>query len=392
MSDQSVLEHEAVFKDIKIVDADTHVSEVHDLWTSRAPASLRARVPQVKMHDGIRQWVIDGDKPMGVKNAVSSIAKDGSKAIGLGFREWHIPEVFSGAYDIKARVAYMDQNGFHAQIAYPNVLGFGGQAAAKLDPELRLACTQIFNDAMAEMQADSGQRIFPMALIPWWDVKLAVAEIERCHGMGLRGVNTNTDPHTSGLPPLSEKYWDPMWEACSGLNLPVNFHIGASDESMSWFGAGNWPNHNENEWFAFSSAMLFMGNGRVLANIIVSRFLERWPNLKMVSVESGVGWIPFFLEALEYQMKECGVSYKVSPAEIFQRQMYACTWFEKRDLVASSRSLGIDNVLFETDFPHPTCLYPGPREYVASAAKDFTFDERKKVFGGNAARIYNLPV
>lgn len=392
MNNTSAFAVPEVFKDIKIVDADTHVSEAQDLWTSRAPAHLKDRVPQVKVQDGVKQWVIDGNKSMGVKNAVSAIGKNGMKSEGLGFRDWHIPEVYPAAHDVKSRIAYMDQNGIHAQIAYPNVLGFGGQAAAKLDPELRLVCTQIFNDASAEMQEQSDNRIFPMALVPWWDVKLAVAEIQRCHNMGLRGINTNTDPHTAGLPSLGETYWDPMWEICSGLNLPVNFHIGASDESMSWFGAGNWPMHNENEWFAYSSALMFIGNSRVLANIIISRFLERWPNLKMVSVESAVGWIPSFLEALEYQMNEMNIKYKVPPFEIFQRQMYACSWFEKRDLVTSARSLGVDNVLFETDFPHPTCLYPDPLTQVTSAAKGFTFDERQKVFGGNAARIYNIPV
>ena len=73
----------------------------------------------------------------------------------------------------------MDATGITAQIVYPNILGFGGQNAVKVDDELRLASVEIFNDAMAEMQADSGQRMFPMALLPWWDVKLAVKEIER---------------------------------------------------------------------------------------------------------------------------------------------------------------------------------------------------------------------
>jgi len=101
----------------------------------------------------------------------------------------------------------------------------------------------------------------------------------------------------------------------------------------------------------------FFGNARVLTNIIVSLFLERFPKLKIVSVENGVGWVPFMLETLEYQMQEARIKYTIPPFELFRRQIYACSWFERRNFPASARMLGVDNVLFETDFPHPTCLY-----------------------------------
>jgi predicted TIM-barrel fold metal-dependent hydrolase len=310
----------------------------------------------------------------------------------MGFKDWQIPDVMPASYDTKARVQFMDDHGFKAQIMYPNVLGFAGQAAARLDPELRLVSTQIYNDAMAEMQADSGNRLFPMALIPWWDVKLAVAEVERCHKMGFRGINTNTDPHDHGLPELGDTYWDPLWEVCTGYNLPINFHIGASDESMTWFGTGSLPSFDLARKVAYGSTMLFLSNARVLVNIMLSRFLERWPDLKMVSVESGVGWIPFILEAISYQMSEAGIKPKLSPKEIFQRQMYASSWFEREDLIHNARLVGVDNVMFETDFPHPTCLYPNPLGYMAETAAKFTLEERQKIFGGNAARVYNIPV
>lgn len=380
-----------IFSGIKLVDVDTHVSEWPDLWTSRAPASLRDRMPQIVDVNGKPGWVIDG-KPLGmIGTAISAIKNDGSKALGMGFRRWVHADVHHGAYDAKARVAYMDQEGFQAQIAYGNILGFGGQNAARLDAELRLASTQIFNDAMAELQAESGNRVFPMALLPWWDVKLAVAEAERCAKMGMRGVNTNSDPHTVGLPPLGDPHWDPLWEACSSLGLPVNFHVGASDESMTWFSGGAWPSHSLDTRFGFGSVMLFISNARVIANILFSGFLERFPKLNIVSVESGVGWVPFVLEAVAYQMAECGVKTSLTPLEIFQRQIYACTWFERRDLVNNVRSLGVDNVMFETDFPHPTCLYPDPLQYMRDTAAQFSLEERRKVFGGTAARLYNLP-
>src|SRR5205814_2281832 len=98
---------------------------------------------------------------------------------------------------------------------------------------------------------------------------------------------------------------------CSDKSMPMNFHIGASDESMSWYAAGIWPGHDENIQLAYGSAMVILANQRVLANIFLSRFLERWPALKIVSVESGAGWIPWLLEAVEYQMLEAGMKPKL---------------------------------------------------------------------------------
>lgn len=382
----------AALSGIPIIDADTHVTETHDLWLSRAPAAFRDRVPQVRLFNGALHWIIDGDKSLGSAFPSSAIRKDGSKAVGAELFGWKIEDVHPGSYEVKQRLAYMDAAGIAAQIAYPNILGFGGQKASVVDAELRLVVTQIYNDAMAEMQAASEGRIYPMALMPWWDVKQAVAETERCHKMGLRGINTNSDPNDHGMADLSDPYWYPLWELCSALDLPVNFHIGASDSAVNWIGPGVWPSHNADAQLAVWSSMLFIGNSRVIANIIISLFLERFPKLKIVSVESGIGWLPFMLETLEYQMREANIKFTVPPFELFRRQIYACSWFERRNFAASARMLGVDNVMFETDFPHPTCLYPDALGYLAAAAGEFTVDERRKVFGANAARVYHIPL
>jgi predicted TIM-barrel fold metal-dependent hydrolase len=380
-----------VLRGVRVVDADTHITEWEDLWLSRAPAKYKDRVPQKKVIDGQRMWVMDGNTPIGSDSAISAIRKDGSKSQGFEFQDWGIPDVTPGSYDVKARVRYMDESGIQAQIGYPNLLGFGGQKSNAVDPDLRLTTTRIYNEAMAEMQADSGDRIFPMALLPWWDIKEATAEAKRCAAMGLRGVNINSDPQMHGLPHLGEAHWNPLWEVCVDGDLPVNFHIGASDASMAFGGVGHWFEPRSNQVLAFSSVVLFTSNVRVLTNIFLSGWLERFPTLKIVSVESGVGWLPFMLEAMEYEMLETGVKFSATPHEIFQRQIYGCSWFEKKGIVHDTRRLGVDNVMFETDYPHPTCLYPDPLQFLADTAAEFTPEERVKVFGGNAARVYNLP-
>ena len=184
---------------IKIIDADTHLTEPHDMWVKRAPAAIRDRVPQVKMLDGIRSWVIDGDKSIGTgAHPNSSVLKQGGKVRDLDkFLKLQFEDVHAGSSDVKERLKVMDEAGIYAQIVYPNILGFGGQASAKVDPELRLATVQIYNDAMAELQQESGQRLFPMALLPWWNMKEAVKETERCIAMGMKAL-ANVEAFVNG--------------------------------------------------------------------------------------------------------------------------------------------------------------------------------------------------
>lgn len=396
---EAVKVREECFGSHKVIDVDTHLSEPHDLWTSRAPQSIRDRVPQVKMHQGKMSWVIDGDKCIGEGAApASTILPDGTRSKGMGFTKFTMADVHPASSEVKARVAMMKSCGISAQIVYPNILGFGGQNAVLVEPGLRLECTRIFNDAMAEMQVDSGQSIFPMALLPWWDVRLAVEEIQRIHANGLRGVNINSDPHTcegpdgNNLPDLSDPHWDPLWEACAALKMPVNFHIGGSEQSMDWYGQQGWPSMSADKRAGLGGAMLFFNNGRVLGNLIYSGLLDRHPDIKFVSVESGIGWIPFLLEALDHQYAEVSGSQglQMLPSEYFRRNFFACFWFERRNLGEMIKSVGVDNVLFETDFPHPTCLYPV--DNVIDALSGLTFDEQGKVLSGNAARLYDIKI
>lgn len=389
---------------IKVIDIDTHISEPLDLWTSRATPKYRDRVPQMRMLDGQWVWTIDGDRSMGVGSAASVIYRDGTKAAGIEFTDWQVDEVHPGCSRTEDRLRFMDENGIWAQIVYPNVLGFAGQGRAPMgaprrepvDADLRLVSTQIYNDAMAEMQAESGGRLLPMALLPWWNIELAVVEAERCRAMGMRGVNINSDPQLHGLQDLSGDYWTPLWELCSDTGLPVNFHIGASDSTMSWYGETPWPSLAPEEKLAVGGTMMFISNAKVILNLIASGLLERFPKLNFVSVESGIGWIPFILETLEYSLAESGAGrldkLSMSPWEYFRRQIYASFWFEGRDTAAAIRRLGVDNVMFETDFPHPICLYPRPLEQARKGLGDLTYEERRKVLSTNAARVYGIPL
>jgi predicted TIM-barrel fold metal-dependent hydrolase len=221
-----------------------------------------------------------------------------------------------------------------------------------------------------------------------------VREAQRSESLGLRGVNLTADPQDVGAPDLANRAWDPLWEACSALRMPVHFHIGASLTTMNYFGTYPWDSHDDDTKLAIGGTLLFIGNARVVVNIICSGMLDRFPELKIVSVESGAGWVPFILEALDYEMSENAPAARQAlsllPSEYFKRQMYATVWFERNNLAAIVASVGEDNVMFETDFPHPTCLYPDPLKTAAENMRELSPAVQRKILGETAAKLYRL--
>ncbi|MHB1582421.1 MAG: amidohydrolase family protein [Acidimicrobiales bacterium] len=382
---------------VPVIDADTHYTEPHDLWRSRAPAAYADRLPQVHEIDGQPCWVVDG-VTLGRAGASGVIDREGRKVPGTGFMRWRIEDVHPGAHSVPDRLAMMDEQGIAAQVVYPNTVGFGGQRFGSVgDPALRRLAVEIYNDAMAELQASSGDRLFPMGILPFWDLELAVAEIDRVHRLGLRGLNTTSAPHEHGLPDLGDRHWDPVWEAACDLGLPVNFHIGASESAMAWFGSTPWPSLHDDGKLGLGSALIYLHNAGVIGNLIYAGVLERFPTLQVVSVESGVGWIPFLLHALDYQIGEMApgaMDYlSMPPSDYFRRQMHSCFWFERHGLAEAAAVVGWDHLMFETDYPHPTCTYPDGLQVAEEALAGIGDPAaRRAIMGGNASRLYRIPL
>ena len=371
-----------------VVDVDSHWTEPPDLWTSRAPAKLRDRVLRVKRNDdGLEQWVIEDGQVMG-SVGYCSIRPDGSKTQASIAMD-SFDEVHPGAIDVEPRLAYMDEHGLSIQIVYPNILGFAGNLLMRVEDEAhRRFCATAYNDAAAEMQRTSGDRLYPQAMLPFWDVPEAIRELERCQDeLGLTGVVLTDCTDDWGLPPLGDRHWDPLWDALQSRGMPVNFHIGGgSGPTKLW---GPYPPARA---FAALSTMAQMGNLVCITNLIFSGVLDRFPSLKFVSVESGIGWLPFLIESLEYQYDENGVSdLALRPREYFQRQIYGSYWFEK-DPRNAIEALGEDNLMFETDFPHATCLYPGVQETLQRSLEGIETRVQRKLLYETAARVYQIPV
>jgi predicted TIM-barrel fold metal-dependent hydrolase len=255
-------------------------------------------------------------------------------------------------------------------------------------------CVGIYNDALAEPQEESGNRLLGMPVLPAWNIDECVREAERIAGLGLRGINMTSDPQDLGSPDLANRAWDPLWDVCDDLKLPVHFHIGASLTAMNFYGEYFWESQHEYVKPAIGGSLLFVNNARVVINTALCGIFDRHPGLKFVSVESGVGWVPFILETVDYEVAE-NVPQQFAelprkPSEYFKEHWYATYWFEQNqgNLQGLMDSVGEDNILFETDFPHPTCLYPKPLDTIADKMSTLRPETRRKVLGENAAKLY----
>jgi uncharacterized protein len=382
---------------LAVLDADSHITDVDDLWTKRAPAKYKDDILHVEQIDGRPTWVVEG-RALGKAGGGSTIDKAGKKhPFQESMIEWDFARTHEAAWDVGARIEILDESGIQHQVLYPNSLGLGGQAIGDVkDPVLQRLCLEIFNDTRAEMQHDTNNRLLPMPILPSWDVEGCVREAQRVADMGLRGVNMCSDPQDLGSPDLANRAWDPLWEVCEDLELPVHFHIGASLTAMNFYGQYFWESQHEYVKPAVGGSMLFIGNARVVINTIFSGLFDRFPKLKMVSVESGIGWVPFILETMDWELPENAPAQAAQlghkPSEYFKRNWYGTTWFETGlgDLQGVVDKVGEDNIMFETDFPHPTCLYPKPLELVHDAMATLRPESRRKILSENGLKLYKL--
>jgi uncharacterized protein len=386
--------------EIKVIDVDTHVVEPYDLWTSRVSTSRWGdKVPHVRWDETRRadMWV-SGDTVLG---AAASAAQAGwSEA-----PPYHPPTLDDAApatWRSEDRLKLMNEYGIHAQVLYPNVAGFGaGRFADASEPDLMLDLIRAYNDFLSDWSSADRARLIPISALPFWDIDLSVAEMERCRANGHHGVIFSQAPEFFGQPKLGDPHWDRLWAAAQDMDLAVNFHIGGGDMSgVTLLHETSGPAAN----YASFPVTFFVSNTKTIATLVGSGICHRFPRLNFVSVESGVGWLPFVVEALDWMWKECAVikehpEYDLLPSEYFKRQIYGCFWFEHgASLDAALEAIGPDNLLYETDFPHPTSMSPGPastalppRQFIADKLGHLPADVLRKVLHDNAARVYHLP-
>ena len=302
---------------IPVIDVDSHLTEPADLWTSRVPARFVDRVPQMTSAGGRDIWVLDC-RQISVVGMTAPAGWPTPFPAGPATLE----ECPPAAYDAVARLAYLDEVGIWAQVLYPNVAGFGSQKFLSLDDdELKLLCVRAYNDFLRDWASADRRRLITIMAMPFWDVDASVAEIARGAAAGHQGILFTGEPQRFGLPFLGDPHWDPFWAAAQDAGLAIHLHIGSGDMSTS-FQPDRIAATSTAAAYAYTSTEMFLKNGLQVADLITSGVLVRFPELKFVSVESGIGWIPFVLEAADHSYLEARPErrseWEMLPSEYFR--------------------------------------------------------------------------
>jgi predicted TIM-barrel fold metal-dependent hydrolase len=394
---------------MRIIDTDSHIIEPRDFWTARMSAKRWGDlVPHVEYDEGLdaEGWYV-GDARIG-SVGTSTVVSDsqGDAVLSQNPAMETAPRfdvIHPSAYDGFERIKMLDKLGIRAAVLYPNISLFlmpeqqkNLERVVNFDlGEYQQEIVRVWNDAVLDWISPDPSRFIPLASVPYWDVAAAVAEIERCASLGFKGIITTGAPHVHNQPFMPDPYWDPMWAAAQAHRMPISFHLGSGDvsrflqpERMALEGpALTYPR---------GSVDGFLDNAIILNDLLFSGVLPRFPDLKFVVVESGIGWVPFCLEAADYQFVRGGdvrkdhPEFDMLPSEYFKRQVYTNFWFE--DLQPwHVEKIGVENILFETDYPHPTCLFGDELSDVLERGfARVGASEREAILWRNAAELYGL--
>ena len=393
----------------RIVSVDDHVIEPADTWTKRLPAKYqdvgprleRLRVDNLKF-DGMNYSfdIVDNNSDNGkfadfwcyedLKLPMRRIIT----AVGFAPEERTMlpvtyEEMRKGCWDQAARLADMDANHTEASLCFPTFPRFCGQTFAEAkDKELALLCVQAYNDFMVEEWcAGAGKdRLIPLIIVPLWDAELAAAEVYRNAARGVHAVCFSEVPHFLGLPSIHSGHWEPFFVACEETNTVINMHIGSSSRM---------PATSPDAPAAVQATLSFNQGMASMADWIFSGILPRHPNLKLAYSEAQMGWIPYALERAKSVWEQFrGWAFDPAviseePAFYFRRQIYAC-FFRDDFGLKNIQDIGVDNVVFETDYPHSDSTWPDTERFVREMTADLDDETLHKIIRGNAIKMLSL--
>ncbi len=363
--------------DERLISADSHVNPPRDLWQRDAPAKLKDRVPRVESTAEGDTWVVDGKTSAIPGLSFMAGRKHEDYCIRIFYKDMR-----PGSWDPKARLADMDQDGIAAELLY------GGGPTRYEDPDLRTWCIRRYNDWLFELEAAAPGRLIGVPLLPVYTVEEAIAELRRVAKKGARTVQVDAFADNVGAAHYSDPVWEPLWSELEAAGLPLAFHIQGPRGMQLQRLYDSTPGVRE----AFIS-LAPLGIAELISQLIFCGVCERHPKFKFIVVETGIGWIPYFLERMDGTFDKhrfwTQSIIKEKPSFYWYRQGHA-TFIEDHPGVKLRHEAGLDNIMWSSDYPHSDSTWPRSREVVAEHFDGIPPAERDKVVHGNAARLYRL--
>ena len=339
-----------------LVSVDDHVIEPPGLFVDRLPAKYADAAPRfIRRADGTMAWVYEGvEIPNTAVNAVA-----GRPQSEYGFEPVCVEEIRPGCFDIDARVKDMDANGVLGSMCFPSFVRFCGQLFLDHgDRDQSAAMVRAYNDWHVEGWAGAYPgRFIPLALPIIWDPDLSAAEVHRMARKGCHAVTFASNPHALGLPSLHTDHWDPLWTACQEEGTVVCMHLGSSSTV---------PMTSPDAPIEVIYSLSPIGLMEAASDILWSRMFNRFPGLKVALSEGGIGWVPYFLERVDYIYSHTqhwtGMDLGGRlPSEIFSEHVILC-FIDDTVGIDNRHRLNLQNLTWECDYPHSDTTWPNSPE------------------------------
>jgi uncharacterized protein len=371
----------------RLISADSHAGFDRTDFTDRMSAAKWGdRIPQVveikENGKRIDRWAVYG-KPR--HNDVGNCPAVMGEPFPTYPKLWE--EIPLTAYKPLERLKALDIDRVDAEVLFPNPPG--GTFYEFGDAEFELDTVRAYNDALAEWRRAS-DRYVPLTILPYLSSPEVIKkEVARVTGAGHRGVNLLGEM-PEGLPHITDSYWDPLWEVCQELELPIHFHGSAGLSAGA--SVRKWSGYSPRQAHSAQTATSAVTPAQIIPQFIFSGITERFPGLMCVFPEAGVGGLNYVIAACDHEWESRRLwteGILTRPSDIVRRQMYVNFWFEAEG-IKLRHEIGIDNIMWESDFPHVASYYPRSWDEVERVLKGVPEDERRKMQYENAIRVYKI--
>ena len=373
----------------RLLDADSHVSEPLNLWQERLPAKYRDKAPRMRTEyegkPGAWWFIEEGREPHNV--ILGFGANKTLEELQQFLKGFSYAGAHRGGWDPAQRVKDMDQDGVAGDVLY-TTLGF--RMFWMKDAGFQRACFQVYNDWLAEFSSYSPKRLKGVGLISLYDPQHGAEDLEDCAKKGLAGGLIWASPPEE-LPFYSEVY-DTFWAAAQELGIPLSIHEFAGFERIYW--------ESTPEKRAIAGGVASHEVETTFATFILSGILERFPRLKIISAELNCGWLAYFLHRMDKTFASRGERLRGSPfptrltmkpSDYFHCQMYA-TFIDDPFGIAHRHEIGVENLLWSSDFPHSATFWPHSQERIAENFQGVTEEDKRKILCENVAKLYRFDV
>ena len=385
----------------RCISADCHIDLCwipHDLFVSNASQAMKDRMPYVAPGPDGPNWVTRSGNFLGPANAKGAAgALGGVKSVryikGMDHRRDRMAETglySDGSKGIfrpttpELRLTDQERDGVQAEVMY----GLLGAGNTMTDREASLELYRIYNDWLANFCSYDRRRFVGLASIPSHTVEVAVAETHRVARIGLGGLDIS---YSYDMIPLWDPYWDPFWQAAAEVDLPVHFHTVGPPPSAT--ARESIAENYKHAGVATRKAVFQLYMATILASIIHGGALERFPRLRIVLGESGIGWIPYVLDRMDHEFEDrynrLLTQLKMKPSDYWRRQCRA-TFQNDRIGAKLLDDLGVENIMWGSDYPHSDGVFPDSQEYIQRQFGHLPETTQRKITCENAGKFYRL--